>query len=193
MIYSLSGKIAEKKDGFIVVDVGGLGYKVFMSGNAFQKAGAAGSEIKVLTHMHVREDDMSLFGFLKEDELALFESLISVSGIGPKSAMNIISIAPVERISAAIIGGETELLQKVSGVGKKTAERIVLELKEKIVSGGEGVGEAIKAMEADSDIYEALTSMGYTAKQAKNAISKIGKETKGASERLKEALKIIKT
>lgn len=191
MIHNLSGKIILKRDTFIVVDVHGVGYKVFTSANTISKVGAVGSDASVLTHLHVREDELTLFGFLDAGELELFESLISVSGIGPKSAMNIMSIAPVERISAAISGGEIELLQKVSGIGRKTAERIILELKDKMQSAGGA--DTIKVMESDNDIYEALTSMGYTAKQAKNAISKINKETQGTTDRLKEALKIIKS
>ena len=194
MIHSLSGKIISKRETFIIIDVHGVGYKVFVSANTISQIGAIGSEASILTHLHVREDELALFGFLDSDELDLFESLISISGIGPKSAMSIMSIASVDKITAAISGGETELLQKVSGIGKKMAERVVLELKDKIkIVGGAGeTTETIKVMESDSDIYEALTSMGYPAKQAKNAIAKIGKETKGTSGRLKEALKIIK-
>ncbi len=192
MIHNLSGKITSKRDTFIVIDVHGVGYKIFTSANTISKAGAIGAEANILTHLHVREDELTLFGFLNADELDLFESLISVSGIGPKSAMNIMSIAPPERISAAISGGEIELLQKVSGIGRKMAERIILELKDKMKSGAGGA-ETIKVMESDSDVYEALTSMGYTAKQAKNAIAKIGKDIEGTSDRLKAALKIIKS
>ena len=190
MINSLSGKLQLKRDNFVVIDVQGIGYKVFTSANTVSKIGAVGVDVKVLTHLHVREDELTLFGFLSEDELDLFESLISVSGIGPKSAMNIMSIASSERIAAAISGGEIELLQKVSGIGRKTAERIILELKDKMKSVGGA--ETIKGMESDNDVYEALTSMGYSAKQAKNSISKIDKDIKGTSDRLREALKVIK-
>ncbi len=191
MIHSISGTLVLKRNGIAVIDVHGVSFKVSMPDTLLEKLPAIGSETKILTHLHVREDDLSLFGFLNEDELELFEKLISISGIGPKSAMNIMAIATVERLVAAISGGEVELLQKVSGVGKKTAERIVMELKDK-VAGGDVKG-IVSKMEADDDVYEALTSMGYTAKQAKNAMSKINPESKSASERLKEALKIIKS
>lgn len=191
MIHNLSGKLSVKRDSFIAIDVSGIGYKVFVSANTLSKLPAIGGKIDILTHLHVREDELTLFGFLNSDELDLFELLISVSGIGPKSAMNIMSIASHERISAAISGGEIELLQKVSGIGRKTAERIILELKDKTKSGAGA--ETIKIMESDNDILEALTSMGYTQKTAKAAISKIPAEKEGTSERLKEALKIIKS
>lgn len=192
MIHNLKGKITLKRDTFIVIDVQGVGYKIFTSVNTISKVGGVGGDADILTHLHVREDELSLFGFLDGDELDLFESLISVSGIGPKSAMNIMSIASPERISAAISGGEIELLQKVSGIGRKMAERIILELKDKIKSGTGGAA-TIKVMESDSDVYEALTSMGYSTKQAKNAISKVGKDVEGTSDRLKAALRIIKS
>ena len=194
MIHNLSGKIISKRETFIVIDVNGVGYKVFVSTNTISKIGSTGSEVSIITHLHVKEDELTLFGFLDSNELDLFESLISISGIGPKSAMNIMSVAPVDKITAAISGGETELLQKVSGIGKKMAERVVLELKDKIKTIGDAgeTSETIKVMESDNDIYEALTSMGYSAKQAKSAISKISKDVKGTSDRLKEALKIIK-
>lgn len=190
MIHNLSGKLSVKRDSFIAIDVSGIGYKVFVSANTLSKLPAVGANINILTHLHVREDELTLFGFLNSEELDLFGLLISVSGIGPKSAMNIMSIASPERISAAISGGEIELLQKVSGIGKKMAERIILELKDKTKSAGDEA--TIKIMESDNDILEALTSMGYTQKQAKAAISKIPPEKEGTSERLKEALKIIK-
>lgn len=191
MIHNLSGLLAVKRESFIAINVGGIGYKVFVSANTLSKLPPIGGKVDILTHMHVREDELTLFGFLNSDELDLFELLISVSGIGPKSAMNIMSIASPERISAAISGGEIELLQKVSGIGKKMAERIILELKDKTKSGAGA--ETIKIMESDNDILEALTSMGYAQKAAKSAISKIPAEAKGISERLKEALKIIKS
>lgn len=195
MIHNLSGKITSKRDTFIVIDVQGVGYKIFTSANTISKVGSVGSDANILTHLHVREDELALFGFLDSDELDLFESLISVSGIGPKSAMNIMSIASPERISAAISGGEIELLQKVSGIGRKMAERIILELKDKMKSGAGGAAtqETLRVMESDSDVYEALTSMGYSAKTAKDAISKIGKDAEGTSARLKAALRIIKS
>lgn len=191
MIYSLEGILILKRNGAAVIDVKGVGYKVMMPDNLLDKLPLVGSEVKILTHLQVREDDMSLFGFLEEEELQLFEALISVSGIGPKSAMNVMSIASVDRLSAAISGGEIELLRKVSGIGQKTAERIILELKDKLSSGD--VKGTISKMEADDDVYEALTSMGYTTKQAKNALAKIDQELKSTSDRLKEALKIIKS
>jgi len=144
----------------------------------------------LLTHLHVREDILALYGFLAEEELEFFGLLISVSGIGPRSAIAVMSLAPVARLKAGIAGGEADLLQKSSGIGKKTAERIILELRDKIAPGGHR--EIIKLMESDNDVYEALTSLGYSGTQAKNTLSKVDPKITETKERLKEALKILK-
>jgi len=127
---------------------------------------------------------------LEERDLDFFEFLVSVSGIGPKSAMGILSVGSIDRLSTAIANGETELLQKSSGVGRKTADRIILELRDKVKSyGGK---EAVKMMESDNDIYEAMASLGYTVKQIKDVIGEIDPDLKNVSDRLRDALKKIK-
>ncbi len=192
MIYSVSGKVTLKKNTYVVVSSGGIGFKVFISLNTYKKLPEAGENVTLLTHFHVREDDMSLYGFLEEKELNFFEALLSVSGIGPKSALGVLSVAPVDRLSGAVSRGETELLQKSYGIGKKTAERIVMELKDKITFDGKKGEEVVRLMESDSDVYEALTSLGYSGKQAKAAIDKVDQKLKGVDERLRDALNKIK-
>lgn len=192
MIYSVAGKITLKKNTYVVVNSGGLGFKVFISLNTYKNLPEAGASVVLLTHFRVREDGMSLYGFLEEKELNFFEALLSVSGVGPKSALGVLNAAPVDRLAGAISKGETELLQRSYGIGKRTAERIVVELKDKIVFDGTKGEEAVRLIESDSDVYEALTSLGYSGKQAKEAIDKIDQKLKGVDERLRDALNKIK-
>lgn len=175
-----------------MVEAGGIGFKVFTSTTSLKNTPEVGSPVSLLTYMHVREDDMSLYGFLEEKELGLFKALISVSGVGPKIALGILSAAPVERLAAAISKGETELLQKSYGIGRKTAERIVIELKDKIAFDKERGEEVVRLMESDADVYEALLSLGYSARQVKAAIAKIDPKSKGVDDRLRDALHKIK-
>ena len=192
MIYSVSGKLTVKKNAYAVINVGGLGFKVFISLNTYKKLPEIGEETSLLTHLHLREDDVSLYGFLEQKELDLFESLISVSGIGPKTALNILSAAPVDRLSGAIAKGETDLIQKSYGIGKRTAERIVMELKDKVFVG-DGKGEdMVRLIESDSDVYDALMSLGYAARQVKEVIGKIDPKLKNVDDRLRDALKKMK-
>jgi len=192
MIYSVSGKLTAKKNAYAVINVGGLSFKVFISLNTYKKLPEIGEEASLLAHLHLREDDVSLYGFLEQKELDLFESLISVSGIGPKTALNILSAAPVDRLSGAIAKGETDLIQKSYGIGKKTAERIVMELKDKVFVG-DGKGEdMVRLIESDSDVYDALMSLGYAARQVKEVIGKIDPKLKNVDDRLRDALNKIK-
>lgn len=190
MIYTLSGELTFKKENFIVIDVSGVGYKVFVPSSMQSGLPATGSRLKIFIYTHIRENAFELYGFLEEKDLDFFELLVSVSGIGPKSAMGILSVGSIDRLSTAIANGETELLQKSSGVGRKTADRIILELKDKVKSyGGK---EAVKMMESDNDIYEAMASLGYTVKQIKDVIGEIDPDLKNVSDRLRDALKKIK-
>ncbi len=192
MIHSVQGKIQEKKIGYVVVDVHGLGLKVLVSSGTYDKLPEVGVETSLLTHFQVKEDSMSLYGFLHEKEIRLFEALISISGIGPKSALGILSLAPVEHLAAAITRGEKEILQKSYGIGKRTAERIVVELKDKIKVDEKEGEETLRLMESDSDVYEALISLGYSSRQAKNTIAKVDPNVKGVDARLRDALQKIK-
>lgn len=185
MIASIAGKILAREARFAVVDVGGVGYKVFLlpATLAETKWGKTG---KFWTHLHMREDAMELYGFLEKEELEFFENLISISGIGPKSALGILSLAPVGTLRRAISSGDTSYLTKISGIGRKTAEKIVLELKDKFAGEKEKIGFET---EHDSDILDALISLGYTQKEAREMVQKISLDIKGRENRLKEALK----
>ena len=192
MIYSVSGEVVVKKNSYAVVSAGGLSFKIFISLNTYKKLPEVGQTTKLLTHLHLREDDISLYGFLEEKEMELFGSLISVSGIGPKTALNILSAAPVDRLAGAISKGETDLIQKSYGIGKKTAERIVMELRDKINVSDDKGEEVVRLMESDSDVYDALMSLGYAARQVKDVIGKIDPKLKSVDDRLRDALKKMK-
>lgn len=189
MIYSVSGKLVLKGENFLVVEAGGIGLKIFASGQMIRRAGAIGSEVKLFTHFHLREDAMELYGFLSGDELSFFELLISVSGVGPKSALSIIDVADLEELSAAIQEGRPDLLTKASGIGRKTAERIIVELRSKMKSSRSGA--VVEKMETDADLVEALSGLGYRREEAREALMKVSKETTGVEARLKEALRLL--
>ena len=190
MIYSLSGELKQRKGNFIFIGLGGITFKVMVPATNEGLLPKKGEKITLYTFLHIREGGADLYGFLSEVELSFFELLISVSGIGPKSAVSILSVAPVKQLMAAISNGEAELLQKSSGVGKKTAQRIVLELKDKVVA--DGSGKMVEIMHTDSDVYEALVNLGYSRRSARDVLGEIDKSLEDTSDRLRDALKKIK-
>ena len=190
VIYSLSGKLKQRRDRFLIIGIGGVEFKVMVPATSESRLPKIGESLMVYTFLHIREGGADLYGFLSEEELSFFESLISVSGIGPKSAVSILSVAPIEQLMAAVSRGEAELLQKSSGVGRKTSERIILELKDKIVAPGDE--KAVLVMQSDNDIYDALINLGYSRRDAKDVLSKIDTSLTGTSDRLRDALKKIK-
>lgn len=194
MIGHLEGKVMFKGERHVVLDVGGIGYKIFVSTGTLKElaspsfAKASEGTAQLWTHLHVKEDALELYGFLDENELEFFEMLISISGIGPKSALGVLSLAPSETIKKAISSGDTSYLTKVSGIGRKTAEKIVLELKDKLVF--DKIAHASEEMKEDADILDALLSLGYSQRDAREMIQKIPKDIKGREKRIREALKI---
>lgn len=192
MIYSVSGILSLKRENLIVVEAGGVGYKLFVAENVAQSLPSIGSQVKVFSYLNLKQDGLDLYGFASEAELRLFERLISVNGVGPKSALGILSVAKIDQLVAAINGGKVELLTRASGVGKKTAERVVLDLKGKLSIEGPESRQALSLMESDVELEETLASLGYSRQQAKIAISKIDPSVSGFKDRLKEALKKAK-
>ncbi len=190
MIYSVGGIVKRKQDNWVVLEQNGLGYKIFVPLFVISRLPETGQEAMLFTHHHVREDANDLYGFLSDEELSLFQSLLSVSGIGPKSAMGIMGVAPVNELVAAINEGRVDLLSKASGVGKKTAERAILELKGKLSFGD--MSGTIKKMEGDGELEEALVGLGYSKTQAKTAISKLDPAIKDFQLRLRAVLKEYK-
>ena len=190
MIYSLSGKLAAKKEGFVVIDVNGIGHKVFVSPKTYQELPTIGQSLMVYSYLNVKEDALDLYGFLSENDLNFFSRLLTVSGVGPKSGLAVMAITSTNQLMAAVNEGDAELLTKASGIGRKTAERIILELKGKLLVLQSA--ETVKRMESDLDLEEALVGLGYTRQQAKKAIGQIDMNVKGLEQRLKAALKVLK-
>jgi Holliday junction DNA helicase RuvA len=189
MLHTLDGTLELKGARFAVIHVGGVGFRVNLHERALRGLPRAGMRVRMFTHLHVREDALELYGFSNEEELALFEMLISVSGVGPKSALSILDIAERKEIEAAIKEGRPDLLTRASGIGRKTAERIILELKGKVSARGSGA--TVERMETDADLLEALVGMGYGRDEARAALGKAETKASDASARLKEALRIL--
>ncbi|MBT5338248.1 Holliday junction branch migration protein RuvA [Candidatus Falkowbacteria bacterium] len=191
MIAFISGKIKQKDGTFLVVENNGIGYKVFVPAEVLLNV-KIGNDVELYTYQHVREDALLLFGFVKYEELKLFEQLISISGIGPKTALGVFTEASVGDIVSAIVNGDASVLKRVSGIGAKTAERIVLELKNKITASVKLDGlKSREEMGEDTEVIEALVSLGYSVYQSKEALKKVDPSIKDVSEKVREVLKNI--
>ena len=177
-----------KEGRFLIIDVCGVGYKVSATNETIEKAKLS-KLIGVWTHMAVREDAMDLYGFDSKEELDFFELLISISGIGPKTALSILNLATMPTIQRAIISGDSSYLTKVSGIGRKNADKIVLELKDKLTVVLDDEGTASAQNHADS--LEALRSLGYGEREAREALKKVPKDVTDTGECVKLALKIL--
>ena len=186
MIAQLTGTIAHLDLKFVILNVNGVGYKVFTI-NEDLAALSIGAEVVMWVHTTVREDALDLYGFTKKENQDFFELLITVSGIGPKSAMGILSAASVENLREAIVSGESSYLTKIGGIGKKVAEKILLELKGK-VQGDDGEFTS-KRGKNDVDALDALRALGYSHKEAREALEKVPATVKDPGEKVKAALK----
>lgn len=177
MIGYLIGKVIKKDDRYVILNVGGVGYKVFCINNKIN----LGDEVELFIHTVVREDALELFGFLEETTLKLFEKLINISGIGPRSALAIVNVGTIESLTEAINKGDLGYLTAVSGIGKKTAEKIILELRGQISD--------LNFSNTDNEVVAALKAMGYTERDAQMA----AKNTTGTTtqEKIKSALKQV--
>ena len=170
MIASLQGVVESMGGDYAIISVGGVGFRVYMPTSVLSTLGKVGEEVQVHTHFHVTDDDISLYGFGSSDELTLFETLISVSGLGPRLALAMLSSLTVEQMTIAIATGSTDLLITVPGIGKKMADRLVLELKDKIGAGLIATPAAQVAQE-NTDVLAALTSLGYSVAEASRAVA----------------------
>ena len=187
MIGHLIGRVTAIRPGYAIVTAGGVGYKVFATRELLLTL-KEDTEASVWTHLAVRESILDLYGFSNEEELRLFELLLTVSGIGPKSALAILDIASVETLRSAVSAGNASYLTKVSGIGKKTAEKIVLELRDKVGASIEGNAASLHG---DEEALEAMRALGYTQAEARDALRKVPQEIERSNERLREALKIL--
>ena len=170
MISSLHGKVESLGGDGAVINVGGVGFQVFMPTSTLSALGVIGREVQLYTHLHLREDNATLYGFASAEELALFQTLIGVSGLGPKLALAMLSAMSVEQLAMAIATGSVDLLTAVPGIGKKVASRLVLELKEKIGAGWITTPPPEFAQE-NADVLAALTSLGYSPAEAAKAVA----------------------
>ncbi len=187
MFYSLEGIIVQKTEKFIALENQGFGFRIFVSRETLEKSPKMGEKAKFFLHLHVREEALELYGFLTREEMDFFELLNSVSGIGPKSALGLLGLSTVDNLKSAIIANKVEFLNRAPGVGRKTAERIILELKSKLTSGEDGVSR----LEGDLELEDALVDLGYDRSTSRQVIKKIGLASASFDERLKEALKML--
>ena len=193
MIEYISGILIDKKSDFCIVDVNGLGYKINISRNTFNQLKKINQNIKILIYFSVSENNHSLFGFYENNEKELFMLLIGISGIGPKTAINMLSAVPVEEFKNRLIAGEVKMLTMLPGIGPKTARRIIVELKDKFVElSSEDL--PIESENNNIDAYYALKNLGYQASKIKVVINEIlGKNSNLKTEEIiKESLKLLK-
>ncbi|MFH0873298.1 MAG: Holliday junction branch migration protein RuvA [Candidatus Komeilibacteria bacterium] len=189
MISFIKGNIIIRQERYLVIDIGSLGYQVYCTSQTLEKLRDQ-NEVSLFTHTHVREDAMELYGFITWEEMEFFEKLIEISGVGPKSALAVMSVAPLEDIKKAVVHGDPAILQRVTGIGKKTAERIIVELKEKIKFSSPLDSNAIASL-GDSQLFEGLQSLGYKEREIRQILPQIPIDVTDLGERIKEALKLL--
>ena len=196
MIGYIKGSLEAKTGEYVILETGGIGYKVFMSSPSMERLGEMGKMVKVFTYMRVREDDVSLYGFCTNEELRMFELLLSVSGIGAKSAISILSAITPSSFALAVISNDLAKLKKLPGVGAKSAQRIILELQDKLkteeaISKGEEMMTA-SLVQGNDEVAEAMSALqvlGYTRRECEQAFEKLDTSRLGVEEMIKAALK----
>lgn len=198
MFAYIKGSLEEKSTNYVVIDVGGIGYKIFMSNISINEIGELGKLVKVHTYYYVRENDVSLYGFLHHDELKMFELLLSVSGIGAKSAIAMLSNITPAGFACAIISNNVALLKKIPGIGPKTAQRIILELQDKLKSEEEIAKNDhqteisfVPDTENVNEAMQALQILGYNKKEIDKAFEKIANTDVSVEELIKKGLSIL--
>ncbi|HOP99812.1 MAG TPA: Holliday junction branch migration protein RuvA [Acetivibrio clariflavus] len=199
MFAYIRGKLEYKHNDYIVVEANGVGYKIYTSLSTIQNLEPVGNEVKIYTYLYVREDVMSLYGFLTQEELGMFELLLSVSGVGPKAAISVISSMSPSKFGLSVITNDYKSLTKAQGVGNKMAQRIILELKDKINKTELASSFSEKAQDSDevkdntrfSEAVSALIVLGYTASEANKAVASIYKEDMDVELVIKNALKTL--
>ena len=194
MFAYIKGSLEQKSNNYVVIDVGGIGYKIFMATKAIETLGEIGKVVKVHTHYYVREDNISLYGFNTNEELRMFELLLQVSGIGAKSAIAMLSEISPSSFALAVISDDISQLVKIPGIGKKTAARIVLELKDKLkteeaITKTEEVKLSITNEEETSEAIAALQVLGYTKREIDKALENVDTKNLQLEEIIKQGLK----
>ncbi len=193
MISGLFGKIVQSREGVAEIDVNGVYFTVFVPRRSVRQVPKPGNAARFYTYLYTnREEAPELFGFLTEEELIFFKLLLSVNGVGPRMALNILSASATEKLAAAVTQGRPDIIEKAQGVGRKTAMRIVLELKDKIKSPKKNALLGLEEEGADEDVKEALSALGYKQAAIRSAVEKIDPKLTKIGDRLKDALKKIK-
>lgn len=197
MFAYIKGSLEEKGNNYVVIDVSGIGYKIFMSETAISKMCDLGANVKVHTYYYVREDNISLYGFITKEELKMFELLLSVSGIGAKSAITMLSNITPSKFALAVISNDVGALKKIPGVGPKSAQRIILELKDKLKTE-QAIEEEdveikceIRKTENVSEAMEALQILGYNRREIEKVFEKIANLDVSVEELIKKALSLL--
>ncbi len=199
MLAYIHGSLAYVGENFIVVDNSGMGYRIYTSGMCLDHLPSIGESIKIFTYMHVREDEVSLYGFPTNEELEVFKVLIGISGVGPKVALSILTTLTINELHLAVASDDVKAISRANGVGAKGAQRIILELKDKLhmedmldAAYQDAVGGPVKTTNATKDVMEALTSLGYGNTESYRAIQKVQDADKlTADQLLKAALKYM--
>ena len=188
MISYISGNLEEKSEKYLVLDVSGIGYKIFASQETLKKVGESGEKVKIFCHLYVREDKIELYGAYSEEEIQFFEMFLGVAGIGPKAALNILSLGSIAEIQKAIKDYDINFLKKAGGLGEKRAEKLILELKGKLdFPESKNIEEKID----NKDITRALINLGYSKIEIAEAIKKMSGEATTLEDQTKEILKIL--
>jgi Holliday junction DNA helicase RuvA len=190
MIATVHGTINQIADDHLVIGVGGVGIRVFVPRTVLEDVGGTGRNINLHTHLIVRETDLTLYGFETPDDLSLFQLLLEVNGVGPKVALAILSTLSPELFKSAIVREEAAVLQRVPGIGKKTAERIMFQLRDK-VDAVTAAGAMPLVSDVDADVIELLTNLGFSIVEAQSALQKVPREVKSVDERLQRALQYL--
>ena len=207
MLAYIKGKLEIKMTGYVVIDVGGLGYKIFMSDTGIEKIGNIGETVKVHTYYRVREDDISIFGFNTQEELKMFELLLGVSGVGAKTALAMLETCSPSEFAMAVVTEDVKVLTEIPGIGPKSAKRIILELKDKIKKEQEveaikeEIGkkekqenrfyDAIEIKEKVSEAIQALQVLGYNKKEIEKVIEKLNYKELSTEELIKKGLNLL--
>ncbi len=192
----IKGSLEAKSLGYVVVEANGVGYKIFMSESAIDRLGEVGEKVKIYTYLRVREDEMSLYGFITNEELHMFELLLSVSGIGAKSAISILSNITPSSFALAVITDDVASIKSLPGIGAKTAQRIILELKDKVKAADDTNKEELETMlnkkeanmENVSEAIAALQVLGYSRKEVEKALEKVEKDNLSVEDLIRKAL-----
>jgi Holliday junction DNA helicase RuvA len=188
MIANIEGHLSAIEKRAVVVQIGGIGFRLHVPDPFISHCGAIGSTVSAYTHLHVREDELTLYGFATESELGLFELLLSVSGVGPRVGLGLLSALSDEEIRMAIAGEQAAVLSQVPGIGTKTARKIILDLKDKVDVAPGAALPAVEMVAEDEEVIAALTGLGYSVVEAQTALQHVRPDVRGVEDRLRAAL-----